>query len=559
MRNRSFAYFQKILILVLLTLSACQTFSTSPVTPPHATVPPSPTATLTPTAPTPLRGGDFRQVRATDAISFHPYLTTDTTSRLYQDKVFASGLWLRDPQTLRPIPGMAESWNVSADGKTYTFALRRDLKWSDGTPLTAHDFVWTFVQAAKPENQYPYLESLSAIASYVAKDDWTLEITLKEATCTALLNVDVITPLPQHVWSKFDWRDPARNPEIYFPSVVSGPYKVKEWQRGNQIIFVRNELHYRGAPHLDSFTIRIISDASKYVPMLQADEVDHAPVSPADFQRARQIKHLKLYEWQPAAPEWEFIGVNLRRPFLKNVAVRQALAYAIPRDAIAAQIFHNLAQPTYSLFPPTMSVFTPDVPRYDYNLDTARALLQKAGYKLDASGRLVDSANKTVPRLRILYNVNNKAREQVGAVLQAQLKALGVESELLYADFATYVNYLQQEPFDFDLFLLGWRTPIEPYLSFQMWSETNIPRLNLSAYVNPEVERLFAQTNQPPCDADTRKQVFAQIQKIIATDVPYIFLVYHSGYAFIHQRVVPNTPSPLGIDYFPEQWFITGK
>jgi peptide/nickel transport system substrate-binding protein len=239
--------------------------------------------------------------------------------------------------------------------------------------------------------------------------------------------------------------------------------------------------------------------------------------------------------------------------------VRQALAYAVPREAIAAQIFHNLAKPTYSIFPPTMSVFTPDVPRYDYNLDMAKSLLQKAGYKLDASGKLVDSTNKAVPRLRILYNINNKTREQVGAVLQAQLKTLGIESELLYADFTTYVNYLRQEPFDFDLFLLGWRTPIEPYLSFQMWSEINIPRLNFSAYVNPEVERLFAQTNKPPCDADTRKQAFAQIQKIIANDVPYIFLVYHTGYAFVHQRVVPNVPSPLGIDYFPEQWFISGK
>lgn len=547
------------LFLVTIALCACQPPATSTLTPTRAPVPDTPTVAPTPTTFAPLRGGDFREARASDAISFHPYLTTDTASRVYQDKVFASGLWLRDPQTLQPIPGMAESWTVSEDGKTYTFSLRRDLKWSDGTPLTAHDFVWTFVQAAKPENHYPYIEGLANIASYIAKDDTTLEITLKEATCTALLNVDVITPLPQHIWSKLDWSDPSKNPEINFPSVVSGPYKVKEWKRGDYITFVRNDLYYRGAPHFDSYTIRIVADASKQFQMLQAGEVDTAPVAPADFAKARQIPHLQLYEWTPAAPEWEFIGLNLRRPFLKNAIVRQALAHAIPRDAIAAQIFHNLAKPTYSIFPPTMSVFAPDVPRYDYNLDMAKSLLQKAGYKLDASGRLVDSTNKAVPKLRILYNVNNKTREQVGAVLQAQLKMLGIESELLYADFTTYVNYLRQEPFDFDLFLLGWRTPIEPYLSFQMWSEINIPRLNLSAYVNPEVERLFAQTNKPPCTSDVRNQAFAQIQKIIATDVPYIFLVYHTGYAFVHKRVVPNAPSPLGIDYFPEQWFMINR
>ncbi|MCX7838045.1 MAG: ABC transporter substrate-binding protein [Anaerolineae bacterium] len=552
---------QKITPILLLTivLYACQAPETSTPAPSRATATPSPTVAPTPTTFVPPRGGDFREARASDAVSFHPYLTTDATSRIYQDKVFASGLWLRDPRTLQPIPGMAESWTVSSDGKTYTFSLRRDLKWSDGAPLTAHDFVWTFVQAAKPENQYPYIEGLANIASYIAKDDWTLEITLKEATCTALLNVDVITPLPQHIWSKLDWRDPSKNPEIHFPSVVSGAYKVKEWQRGDHITFIRNDLYYRGAPHFDSYTIRIVPDANKQFQMLQAGEIDTAPVTPADFAKARQIEHLALYEWAPAAPEWEFIGLNLRRPFLKNAVVRQALAHAVPRDAIAAQIFHNLAKPTYSIFPPTMSVFASDVPRYEYNLDTAKSLLQKAGYKLNASGRLVDSANNPVPKLRILYNVNNKTREQVGAVLQAQLKTLGIESELLYADFATYVNYLRQEPFDFDMFLLGWRTPIEPYLSFQMWTEINIPRLNLSAYVNPEVERLFAQTNKPPCVDETRKQAFAQIQKIIATDVPYIFLVYHTGYAFVHKRVVPNPPSPLGIDYFPEQWFMTNR
>lgn len=552
---------QKIIALFLLTivLGACQSPVSFPLTPTRAPASDTPTVAPPPTTFAPSRGGDFRAARARDAISFHPYLTTDATSRVYQDKVFASGLWLRDPQTLQPIPGMAESWTVSEDGKTYTFSLRRDLKWSDGTPLTAHDFVWTFVQAAKPEHEYPYIEGLANIASYIAKDDTTLEITLKEATCTALLNVDVITPLPQHIWSKLDWSDPSKNPEINFPSVVSGPYKLKEWKRGDYITFVRNDLYYRGAPYFDSYTIRIVPEASKQFQMLQAGEVDTAPVAPADFAKARQIAHLKLYEWTPAAPEWEFIGLNLRRPFLKNSVVRQALAYAVPRDAIAAQVFHNLAQPTYSIFPPTMSVFAPDAPRYAYNLDTAKSLLQKAGYKLDASGKLVDSTNKAVPKLRILYNINNKTREQVGAVLQAQLQTLGIESELLYADFTTYVNYLRQEPFDFDLFLLGWRTPIEPYLSFQMWSEINIPHLNLSAYVNPEVERLFAQTNKPPCSSDARHQAFAQIQKIIATDVPYIFLVYHIGYAFVHQRVVPNPPSPLGIDYFPEQWFMSHR
>ena len=545
--------------LIGIGLVACSAPETPTPAPTLAPTKAPPTVTPTTTVFAPQKGGDFREVIATDAISFHPYQTTDATSRLYQDKVYANGLWLRDPKTLDPIPGMAESWTISADGKTYTFSLRKDLKWSDGTPLTANDFVWTFEQADKLENKYPYAESINNIAAYKAIDDYTLEITLKEATCLALTTVDAITPLPKHIWSKLDWNDSAKNSEINFPSVVSGPYKLKEWQRGDHATFVRNDLYYRGAPYFDSYTIRIVSDPVKQFQMLKAGEVDTAPVATSDYAEARKSDNLKLYEWNPTTPEWDFLGFNLRRPFLKNAQVRQALAYAIPRDAIADQIFNGLAKSTFSIFAPTTAVFNSDVPRYDYNIDTAKATLQKAGYKLDANGKLVDSANKPVSKLRILYNVGNKQREQIGMVAQGEFRKLGIDSDLLYADFATYVDYLRKEPFDFDLFILGWRTPSEPYLAYQMWSEANIPQLNLSAYVNKDVEALFNQSNHPPCDADTRKKIFGQIQKTISTDLPYIFLSYRTGYAFVNKRIIPNEPTPLGIAYFPEQWFIIGK
>jgi len=552
---------RKTLLVLLLcgALAACSAPETPTPAPTLAPTKVPPTAVPTPTVLTPQKGGDFREVLGSDAVNFHPYQTTDAVSRMYQEKVYASGLWLRDPKTLQPIPGMAETWSISNDGKTYTFSLRKDLKWSDSAPLTANDFVWTFEQADKLDNKYPYAESINNIASYIAQDDHTLEITLKEVTCLALTTADAITPLPKHIWSKFDWNSPAKNSEINFPSVVSGPYKMKEWQRGDHATFVRNDLYYRGAPYFDSYTTRIVADPVKQFQMLKTGEADTGPVAASDAAEARKLDNLKLHEWNPAAPEWDFIGLNLRRPFLKNAQVRQALAYAIPRDAIADQIFFGLAKPTFSIFTPTSPVFSPDVPRYDYNIDTAKATLQKAGYKIDASGKLVDSANKPVPKLRILYNVGNKPREQVGLVAQNEFRKLGLESDLLYADFATYVDYLRKEPFDFDLFILGWRAPSEPYLSYQMWSEANIPQLNLSAYVNKDVEALFKQSNQPPCEADARRKVFAQIQKTISTDVPYLFLTYRTGYAFVNKRVTPNAPTSLGIAYAPEQWYLMAK
>ncbi len=555
------------LVLLVLLLAACGGGVVRPATPDIA----QPTntaiivfATATPGKVTPVatttgsrKGGEFKQAIAQDAKSFHVYQTTDAASRSFQNQVYASGLWLRDPKTLQPIPGLAESWKISDDGRTYSFNLRKDLKWSDGTPLTAYDFEWTYGMASNPENRYPLLDTFRDIASYRAKDDYALEIVLREPLCTGLTIADAITPLPQHVWSKYPWDDPAKNPEIQRPTVVSGPYKLKEWQPGNFAAFVRNDLYYRGAANFDSHTLRIVPNPAQQVHLLKSGEVDTAPVNIADFAEARKLETLNVFQWEPEIPEWDFIGFNLRRAFLKDVEVRRALAHAIPRQTIAERIFLGLSKPMFSNVAPTSWASSADVSRYDYNIDTAKAILQRAGYRLDANGKLLLKDGKPAPRLKIFYNLTNDRRKQVANLAQEEFRKLGIDSELIGMDFEPYLNYLKKEPYDYDLYLLGWRTTLDPYYAYQVWSEFSIPSLNTGAYVNRDVEKLYEQSNRPPCDVDSRKSVFAQIQKTITNDAPYIFLVYHTGFTFLNKRVVPNEPTRLGISYFPEQWYLT--
>lgn len=526
------------------------------VAPADITRAPGPTAGTPAAAPAPRQGGDLREVATSDAKSFHIYQTTDTTSSSYQANVYASSLWTFDPKTLQPIPNMAESWTVSDDAKTYTFKLRPDLEWSDGTPLTAHDFAWTYEQVIKPENQYPYIENLKEIVSYRAVDDRTLEIVLSEGTCVGLSTADAITPLPKHIWSTLDWSDPTQNPEIQNPSVGSGPYLLQEWRRDDHATFARNDDYFRGAPNFHTDTVRIVPNPSIQFQMLKSGEIDYAPVTAADYAEAKNVPILQEYNWDPAVSSWHFVGFNLRRPHLQDVEVRHALSFATPRDAISQRVFNGLAKPTYSNYPPTSWVYNPNVPRYDYSIDAAKETLQKAGYTLDASGKLLDKNGQPFPRLKILFNTGNRQREQIATIAQEEFRKLGIDSEVTGMEFQAYLEYLEKEPYDYDLYVLGWRSTFEPYFSYQIWSEQNIPSLNSGAYVNKEVERLYEQSNRPPCDSGSRKQVFGQIQEIISTDSPYIFLVYSTGYAFLNKRVVPNEPSPLGISYYPERWFM---
>ncbi len=558
---RKFIVFSLVFI-ALAALAAC-----APAAPPSPAATQAPSSaqstkpaatsasTAAPTTSGPVQGGDFKEVDTSDAKSFHPFTTSDATSFSYQANVYASGLWTYDAKTLQPTADMAESWDVSPDGKTYTFHLRKDLKWSDGTPLTARDFEWTFQQASNPANKYPYLDNFKDIVSYKAPDDNTIQVTLDEATCTGLSVADAVTPLPKHIWEKLDWSDPTKNPEIQNPTIVSGPYKLQEWKRDDHATFARNNSFFRGATNFDSDTVRIVPNTSVQFQMLKSGEIDYAPVTPSDYNEAKKADILKEYDWDPAASRYTFLGFNLRRPFLQDPEVRHALSYAMPRQAIADKVYNGLAKPTFANIAPASWAYNPDVPKYDYNMDTAKATLAKAGYKLDASGKLLDKSGKPVA-LKIYYNQGNNQREQVATIAQQQFKQLGIDATVTGLEFQAYLDYLSKPPFDYDLYVLGWNTTIDPYFDYQIWSENSIPDLNSGAYVNKKVEQLFDQANRPPCDTASRKKVFQEIQQTIATDSPYIFLVYNAGYAFLNKRVVPNDPSPLGISYLPEKWYI---
>ena len=139
-------------------------------------------------------------------------------------------------------------------------------------------------------------------------------------------------------------------------------------------------------------------------------------------------------------------------------------------------------------------------------------------------------------------------------MLRQEFAKLGIDLETVELEFQAYLDYLKKAPFDYDLYLLSWRAPADPYFLYQVWSEANIPVLNPGGYINKDIERLYEQSNHAPCDADSRKKVFQKIQSILSNDSPYIFLASRRGFAFLNPRVVPNEPSRLGISYAPEKW-----
>jgi len=500
------------------------------------------------------RGGEYRDISSSDAVSFHVYQTTDTGSSGYQSLVYTGGLHRLDENTLEYIPNMAESYSISEDGLTFLFNLRQDMKWSDGTPLTAHDFKWTYDQVMKPENGYPYLSQFDFVTSYEALDDYTLEIKIDEVYAPALGQIDFITPLPKHVWEQYPWNDPEDNPEINSPSVVSGPYKLAEWKRDQFAIFEANENYwYHGAPNFNRYSIEIVPDNDIGYQKMKAGETDTGPITPENLEEARQLDNVTVYEWWPAAARWAYVGLNMREGYpTHDINVRHGLNYALDKELLTDEVMLGQAKRLCSAYPETSWVYNPDVPCYAYDPDKAQEAFAEAGYTLEGD-KLVDENGEQL-KLTLLYGPNtSQTLELMAVTIQDYLADIGIELEIQALEWASFLE--TKNTGEWDMYLGLWRATIEPHAMFLIWSEEGIPDLNSIAYVNEEVEGLFEEAGKT-YDTEVRKEKYQEVQRILAEEAPYIFLFYQKSWSGQSNRIQGIEPTTLGIGWNQEDWYV---
>jgi peptide/nickel transport system substrate-binding protein len=511
-------------------------------------------------------GGEYRSTSSSDAVSFHPYLTSDTASSSYQAFVYDSALLRLDEDTLDYVPHMAESYTISEDGLTFTFNLRDTLQWSDGTPLTAYDFQYGYDMATAPDSEFPYVSQLDFVESYVALDDYTLQAKIKEIYAPALGQISgLVTPLPRHIWENLDWKDPELNPEINSPTVVSGPYKLVEWKRDQYVIFEANENYwYKGRPNFDRYIIEIVPDQDISYQKMLTGEADTGIIQPDNLDEAKAQPNLNVYEWWPAAASWSYIGMNMREEGVPttDVNVRRGISYAIDKDTLTEVVMAGQAKRQCSIYPETSWVYNPDVPCYDYDTDAAIAEFEKAGYTFDGS-QMVDADGEQLT-LKLIYGPNtSKIRERIAIIVQANLAEIGVNVEIQALEWASFLEATDATDPDWDMFISGWRSTIEPHIMYTIWEAASIPGrdggngsgLNAVGYDNPEVEALFDEAGKT-YDNEFRIGKYQEIQRIVAEEAPYVFLFYQKAWSGQNTRIQGIIPKTLGIGWNSDDWYI---
>ena len=502
-------------------------------------------------------GGEMTGVATSDAVSFHPYITTDTASSGYQGLVYAGGLLRLDENTLEYIPHMAESYTISEDGLTFTFNLRQTIQWSDETPLTAQDFKWTYDQVTNPDNAFPYLSQLSFITSFEALDDYTLEIKIDEVYAPALGQMSgLITPLPRHIWQELDWDDPETNPEINSPTIVSGPYKLAEWERDQFVIFEANDSYwYKGRPNIDRSITEIVPDQDIAYQRLITGESDGGPITPENLEEARSLDNITVYEWWPAAAVWSYIGLNMREGYVtSDINVRKGLSHAIDKQLLTDEVMLGQGKRLCSVFPETSWAYADDVECYAYDIDKALAHFEIAGYSFDGEQMLDENGEQLT--LRLLYGPNTSTtRELIAVTIQDFLGQIGINVEIQALEWASFLEATAVDEPEWDMFIGAWRATIEPHIMFTIWAEDSIPDLNAVAYINKDVEGIFEEAGKT-YDVEFRRGKYQEVQRIISDEAPYIFLFYNKSWSGRNNRIQGIQPTPLGIGWNRADWFI---
>ena len=411
----------------------------------------------------PKSGGTLVFGRGGDSVGLDPAYETDGNSFMVCDNVFEALVNYKDESTALE-PGLAESWTISDDGLTYTFKLRKGVKFHDGTKFNADAVVFSIGRMMKernvkfldakmtipPQERTPEywvsMEMDDTVGSIEALDEYTVVFKLKrpEAPFMANMGMDFADIISPTAFSK--------DPKAFVRSPVgTGPFKFVEWVTDDRIVLEKFKDYWdkTGGPYLDKVVFRSIPENSVRFLELKTGNIHICQFpNPADIAMARKDPALKLPE-QPGM-NIGYLGFNHTKALWQNVDLRKAIAHAINRTAIVDNIYQGMGQVAKNPIPPTMWGYNENVPGFKYDVELAKQYLAKAGYP----------EGKGLPEITLwsmpVARPYNPEGLKVGVAMAADLKKVGISARIVSYDWGTYLKRQREQPEDMDLFQLGW-------------------------------------------------------------------------------------------------------
>lgn len=442
------------------------------------------------------------------------------------------------PVLVTRIPSRANG-DISPDGKTITYHLRRGVRFADGKPLTSADVAFTYKAIVDPRNNVLSVDAYQRIASLQTPDPHTVVIRLKNPWNAAVTRLFAQSDfafgiLPAHAFSDTKLERAAWEQHPF----GTGPFRVTQWRRGDRIVLEPNP-YFRPVPKLARIELTIIPDAMAAFDALRAHDVDIAPLYPQMLAQARLLHDIDVHPTPENATFW--LTLQTSRPPTDDVRVRRAFAYALDPNTIA-DAYDRVYPQAAAILPPELPWHDAGMKPYPFDLRTARALL---------GGKTVDAQLVTVSE--------NPLYTRIATVVQQQLERAGVRVSI--KQFPTALFNAPNGPIRnarFTISIDGWLGGADPEQSIVfLCSQANADGSDISRYCNPHFEALFRDQERTHSTAQ-RARDFEEMQRMIHDDVPVIPLYYETYFDGVNARVHGFTRNMLRYPVDPQDWSVSG-
>lgn len=524
--------------------------------------------------------GDWLVIHSlSDPEQLNPLTSNDASSSEVLGFVFES-LLTREPRTLELKPLVATARpEISQDKLTYTFKIRKDVRFQDGRPLTGEDVLFSVKAIKCPFVNAPFLRVyFNSLIDAELIDPHTVRFVTKEPY---FLNESVLGGIllmprhyydPENLLQRLTVRDLTRDPEK-LPSEAkkfadqfnrnfnrnplgSGPYKFGGWKTGREIELLR-DLNYWGngkesidQPHLDRLKFRVVNNMDAALVRLKSGSLDFMEaLQPVQVVRGtnseRFNREFKKYEYY--APTYTYIGWNNEHPIFRDKRVRQAMTYLTDRKQIVKSVLFGLGEVVDSHIYFFRPEYDKSLKSYPFDPQKALALLNEAGWRDSDGDGVLDKVidGKKVPlRFEIKVNSGNAVRKSVALVLLDELKKHGIAASVRELDWTIFLNDVKNH--QFDAVVLGWQMSTTEPDAYQVWHSSQAANKgsNAISYKNARVDEIL-EAYRREFDPQKRIQMYKEFQEIIHDEQPYTFLYVGKRVSAVHRRF-------QGVEVFPD-------
>ncbi|WP_205092279.1 glutathione ABC transporter substrate-binding protein [Thalassobacillus pellis] len=432
-----------------------------------------------------------------DAVGLSPIDTNDSVSSAVIEQIYET-LFIRDPNTMEIKPHLAESYE-NPDDRTWVIKLKEDITFHDGTPFNAEAVKYTFEQFMDEERAAPRASLLEPVESIEVKDEYTVVIKTKEPYGPLLAalshtNASIVSPKADKAG------DLNQNP------VGTGPFVFEEWVQGDHVSLKKNEDYWKGAPELESVTMKVVPEYSTAVSMLQTGEVQFIDAIPsAQLPRIKSMKNVEVQK-KEGTPVY-YLGFNMNKEPFNDINFRKAVSYAIDREAYVKQL-NGLGVKNNSIIGPKVFGYDEAASEegYSYDPEKAKQLIEEHGFE----GQEIT-----------LLAANRESYMKMAEIVQAQLTEAGFKVSIETMEWGTFLDTTAEG--NFEMTFLGWSnsTADGSELLYPNLHSDNIGSSNRMAYDNPEFDKLV-DASRVTVDQEVRKQKLHEANIMAINDAVWI-------------------------------------